>query len=188
MEGLEDLQGEELLIKLFRFVQAIPYRISKFEKTGILGESVNTSIKCGDNRHKTLLLYNLMMERNFDVDRCKVIFDWADLPIPQEILSILEKSGTRMAHEVLKLNANEHYSIYLDPTWNPELGSIGFPVTGDWDGKSPTGQVTNGDLRYFDAEGFSDEDHGIILDEDEVEEFFDALNMWLDEETGEVEN
>ncbi len=182
IEGTEDLRGEELLVKLFRFVQNIPYRVCPFDSNvGICGEAVNISLRKGDSRHKSLLLYNLLLERNFDVTRVKVIFDWKDLPVPSEILGILKKSGTKWSHDALRLNSNEYYSVYVDATWNPELRRIGFPVTGDWDGKSLTKQVSEGKLEYFDVEGFRCEDHGIFLDEDEVRGFGEALNSWLDE-------
>jgi hypothetical protein len=181
LDGIEDLRGPELLIKLFHFVQNIPYRISPFDdKFNHAGESVSIFIKKGDCRHKSLLLYNLLQEKNFDVDKVKVIFDWKDLAIPKEILGILKKSGTRWSSDALKLNINEHYPVYVDPTWNFELERAGFPVTKVWDGKGMTKQITEGELEYFDAEGFRDADHGIVLDKDEVEEFSEALNAWLD--------
>ncbi len=181
LDGIEDLRGSELLVKLFHFVQNIPYRVSFFDDSfSHGGESVSIFIKRGDCRHKSLLLYNLLQEKNFDVDKMKVIFDWKDLPIPKEILEILKKSGTRWSSDALKLNINEHYPVYVDPTWNFELSDVGFPVTKVWDGKGMTKQITEGELEYFDAEGFRDEDHGIVLDEDEVKEFGGALNVWLD--------
>ena len=103
-----------------------------------------------------------------------------DLPIPAEILGILRKSGTRWSGDVLKLNINPYYPVYVDATWNFELESLGFPVTKVWDGKGSTEQMTRGKLEYFEAEGFRDEDHGIVLDEDEVKRFGEALNSWLD--------
>ncbi len=181
LDGLEDLRGPELLVKLFHFVQNVPYRIVPFD-SGFNhgGEGVSIFIKKGDSRHKSLLLYNLLQEKNFDVDRVKVIFDWKDLPVPEEILSILKKSGTRWSSDVLKLNVNKYYPVYVDTSWNFELGEAGFPVTKVWDGKGLTKQITGGDLEYFDSEGFSDEGHGIFLDEDEVARFGEALNGWLD--------
>lgn len=182
IEGIEDLKGEKLLVWLFEFVQKIPYRISRFDsKFKSCSESVNISLEKGDCRHKSLLLYNLLLERNFDASKVVAIFDWKDLPIPEEILGILKKSGTRMVHSLLKVRINEHYSIYVDPTWNTELGRIGFPVTKRWDGKSHTAKVTNGKVEYYESEGFNERDYGVVLDEGEFSEFAEVLNMWLDE-------
>ncbi len=182
LDGIEGLEGAELLVKLFYFVQNIPYRVSAFDSSfNHGGESVSIFIKKGDCRHKSLLLYNLLLEKNFDVTRMKVIFDWKDLPIPKEILGILEKSGTRWSHNVLRLDINKYYPVYVDPTWNFELEHIGFPVTKAWDGKGLTEQVTKGKLEYFESEGFRNEDHGIFIDKDEAAEFAETLNMWLDE-------
>jgi len=181
LEKMEELKGAELLVKLFYFVQKIPYRITSFDsRVRACGESVGIGLKRGDCRHKSLLLYNLLMERNFDVDKVKVIFDWKDLPLPSEVLGILEKSGTRMSRDVLRVRVNPRYCVYVDPTWNFDMGEIGFPVTGDWEGTSPTAQASCEDLEYFNAEGFSDEDVGIVLDADEMKRFGEALNSWLD--------
>lgn len=181
LNGTENMRGKELLVRIFSFVRDIPYRVSEFDSgKNICRESVHVGIKKGDCRHKTLLLYNLLLERNFNVSRVKVIFDWADLPIPNEILGILEKTGTVWSHDAIKLNENEHYFMYIDPTWNVELGEVGFPVTKTWDGEGPTKQVTCGDLEYFDYEGFRNEDHGIFIDKDEAIQFGAALNEWLD--------
>lgn len=188
LDGVEDLRGTELLIKLFHFVQNIPYRVSDFDSEfNSRGESASIFIKKGDSRHKSLLLHNLLQERNFDVDIVKVVFDWKDLPIPADILGILENSGTRMSSDVLRLNINKYYPVYVDPSWNFELGELGFPVTKIWDGKGRTEQITCGELEYFEAEGFRDEDYGIILDADEVELFGEALNEWLDSPDAQVD-
>lgn len=184
IEGLEDLRGKELLIRSFEFVQRIPYRVSRFESNpGVCREATHIGLEKGDCRHKTLLLYNLLMERNFDVERVKVVFDWRDLPIPAEILGIL-KSGTRWSHDALKFRVNDKYSIYIDPTWNVELERLGFPVTRSWDGDSNTAQVTRGKLEYFDHERFNGAEHGVVVDKEEALEFGRALNEWLDRECG----
>ena len=182
LNGIEYLRGTELLVKLFHFVQNIPYRIAPFDSGSYAcEESVTIFMKQGDSRHKSLLLHNLLQEKNFEVEMAKVVFDWKDLPIPAEIFGILEKSGTVWSHDVLKLNVNPYYPVYIDTSWNFELGEVGFPVMKVWDGKESTKKVTEGKVEYFDADGFENEDHDIFLDDDEVAEFSEALNMWLDE-------
>jgi len=179
--GADDIEGIMLLSKLFSFVQNIPYRIVHFDDGSYAcSENVNIFIKMGDCRHKSLLLYNLLQEKNFPVEKVKVIFDWKDLPIPHEILGLLKKSGTIWSHDALKLNTNPYYPIYIDATWNSELERLGFPVTKAWDGKGSTKNVTNGKVEFFDADGFRNENHGIHIDRIEASEFGEALNAWLD--------
>jgi hypothetical protein len=135
----------------------------------------------GDCRHKSLLLYNLLMQTNFEAEKVKVIFDWKDLPIPPKILKILKKSGTRWSHDAIGIKLSKYNQSYIDPTWNPELKKLGFPITELWDGKESTKQVTNKKLEYFETENFKPEDHGIKIDKEEAHKFAEALNKWLDE-------
>jgi hypothetical protein len=48
------------------------------------------------------LLYNLLEKEGFEVKRIKVIFDWKDLPILEEILSNLEESSQIISQFLLK--------------------------------------------------------------------------------------
>ncbi len=181
MQFDKDIPKDKLLIKIFRFVQNIPYRITPFDSNKYAcKEPVTTSLKQGDCRHKSLLLHNLLLQNNFEVKKYKTIFDWKDLPIPKEILNTLQKSGTRWSHDIVGIGLNKYSISYIDPTWNSELERLGFPVTGAWDGKESTKQITREKLEYLDAENFKEKDHGIIIDKAETQEFTKTLNEWLD--------
>jgi len=170
----------ELLGQLFKKSQKILYQVCEFNPEKYhLKENVNLTMKQGDCRHKSLLLYNLLQQNTFDAEKIKVVFDWKDLPIPPEILGILKKSGTKWSHDALKVKINDNYSVNVDCTWNLELEDKGFPVTKDWDGVSHTKQVTEGKLEFYPAEDFKKQEHDIHIDKEEALEFADALNKWL---------
>ncbi len=158
------------LVKLFKKVQKIPYKVCRFDK-----EKIDENLPYGDCRHKSELLYNLLRREGFEVEKIKVIFDWKDLPIPKEILSILKKSGTVWVHDSLKVKINNKW-IKVDCTWNPELKAKGFPVTETWDGRSDTKQVTEGKLEFYDAENCKKK---IKVDKQEALKFAEELNKFL---------
>ena len=181
MEFDKTLPRDKLLVQIFRLVQKIPYKVIQFDDSGYAcKETVTTNLTEGDCRHKSKLLYNLLMQNNFEAERIKVIFDWKDLPIPPKILGILKKSGTRWSHDAIKMKLSKYYESYIDPTWNPGLKRLGFPTTEEWDGKTSTKQVTNEKLEYFPADDFKEKDHDIRIDKEEVHKFAEALNEWLE--------
>ena len=167
---VESKLKSKILMELFKKVQIIPYQVSKFVK-----EEINESIKYGDCRHKSELLFQLLNKNKFEVKRIKVIFDWKDLQLPKELLLILKKSGTIWNHDGIAVKINKEW-IKVDCTWNLELKSKGFPVTEYWDGKSDTLQVTKGKLQFYDSDKFESK---IKVDKEEAHKFADELNKWL---------
>lgn len=158
------------LIKIFKKVQKIPYKVCKFDKVNI-----NQNLKYGDCRHKSLLLKILLEKEGYEVKELKVIFDWKDLPIPEKIISILKKSPTVWPHNSLKVKMNNKW-LKVDPTWNLELENKGFPITKKWDGESDTKQVTEGKLKFYNKENFTKK---IIIDKEEAKDFAHSLNNFL---------
>jgi len=131
------------LIRLFEKVQIIPYkcRSEEFSYSGIMPPYAN----CNQKRNILRILLNNEGFESRDLD---AIFDWKDLPIPEEILKILRNSGTQQKHHLLEVKINEDY-LKIDPTWNPELGKRGFPITENWDGESNTEQITKGKIWFY---------------------------------------
>ncbi len=161
---------EDNLIKIFKRVQKIPYKVCKFEK-----EKIPQNLNYGDCRHKTLLLRQLLEKEGYEVKKIRVLFDWKDLPLPPEILSILKKSPTVWSHNSLKVKVNDKW-IKVDPTWNIKLEKKGFPVTKKWDGETDTKQITKGRLKFYDKEKFTKK---IVIDKEEARDFAEALNNFL---------
>ena len=120
------------------------------------------------------------MQTNFEAYKIKTIFDWKDLPIPKEILNILKNSTTRQPHDLIEVKLSQYNKSYIDPTWNPELEALGFPVTTEWEGKGSTKQITREPLEYFESDNFNPENHEIITDKEEYDKFAQALNKWLE--------
>ena len=167
---VENKLKSKILVELFKKVQKIPYQISKFVK-----EEINENIKRGDCRHKSELLFQLLNKNNFEAKKLKVVFNWQDLPIPEEMLSSLKKSGTVWDHDSLTVKINNEW-IKVDCTWNPELRSKGFPITEYWDGKSDTLQITKGKLQFYEADKYEKKTK---IDKEEAHKFADELNKWL---------
>ena len=158
------------LVQLFEQVQKIPYRVCKFDKN-----LINSKLPYGDCRHKSELLYNLLIKEKYEVKRLKVEFDWTDLPIPADILAILKESGTIFSHDSLSVKINNKW-VKVDCTWNPELEKKGFPITKNWNGKSDTKQVTEGKLKFFPNETYVKR---IKIVKGEALKFAEELNKYL---------
>lgn len=158
------------LIKIFEKVQKIPYRVCKFDKS-----EINEYLTRGDCRHKHYLLKQLLEKEGYKVKEVKVIFDWKNLPVPLEILSILKNSGTKWDHDSLKVLIDGNW-IKVDCTWDPGLKQKGFPITENWDGKSDTKQITEGKLEFYDLDKYK---KTIKLDKSEALKFAEKLNGWL---------
>ncbi len=164
---------ESKIITLFEKVQKIPYKVCKFNE-----EEIDENIKYGDCRHKSTLLYNLLQKEGFEVNKLGVIFDWKDLPIPDNILSILKNSGTIWTHYSLSAKIRDNW-IKVDCTWDPPLKKLGFPVTIKWNGLVDTKQVTEGKLRFYEVKDYSGDSKRIKIIKEEAYSFADALNKWI---------
>ncbi len=161
----------EKIIEIFERVQKIPYKVCQFER-----EKIDENLPFGDCRHKSELLKNLLEAEGIEVRRIKVLFDWRDLPLPEEILKVLDNSDKIWAHDLLKVKINKVW-IKIDCTWNPELQKIGFPVQNNWDGKSDTLQITKGDLKFIEESDFNK--YSIKIIHKEATRFANLLNNFL---------
>src|SRR3989338_1541877 len=162
------------IIELFEKVQKIPYKVCIFKE-----DDISKDLKYGDCRHKAHLLNILLKQEGFEVKKIKVLFDWRDLPLPKEIIEILEKSDTRWLHDSVKVKIGDEW-IKVDCTWNPELEKVGFPVTKNWNGRSDTKQVTKEKIEFFDLEEFNIKPNII---KEEAYKFADKLNEFVKEVT-----
>jgi len=175
---------DKKLINIFRKVQKIQYKVCQFDESNINGK-----IKFGDCRHKSHLLKRLLDKEGYKTKKIKVIFDWKDLPIPKKIISILNKSSTIWTHDALAVKIHGDY-IFLDPTWNPKLKKLDFPVTEKWSGLEDTKQVTEGELEFYKEDDFNSKKeeilkkHGISIDKEEVYKFAEELNKYLEGKNG----
>ena len=161
------------IIKLFEKVQKIPYKVCKFRE-----EDIDENIKYGDCRHKSTLLYNLLKNEGFNVKKLGVIFDWRDLPIPDNIFPILKNSGTIWTHYSLSAKIMDNW-IKVDCTWDPSLKRLGFPVTIKWNGLEDTEQVTEGKLKFYEVKNYVDDPQRVKVIKEEAYLFADALNKWI---------
>jgi hypothetical protein len=134
---------ETKLIESFERIQAIPYRCRA--EINMNQNRLPPYANCNQKRN---LLIQIFKSEGFEARELDAIFDWRDLPLPSEILSILKKSGTLQKHHLLEVKIGNDY-FKIDSTWNLELEELGFPVTRKWDRYSDTVQITSGDIKYF---------------------------------------
>lgn len=130
------LSSRESRIAAFHLVQRLPYKLSTWtgdpDSPFTLGQ--------GDCRHKSAATRRLMRLMGYDADAVQIPFDWADLPIPKSVLALLEE--TRGIHDAVEVVIDGQGRL-VNPTWDPALGSVGFPVLALWDGVSATPFVTS---------------------------------------------
>ena len=175
LKSIENLCLDEKIIKAFEFVQKIPYKVCKFESVDEL--IINNF---GDCRHKHLFLFEVYSKLGLKVEKIKVLFDWKDLPIPNEKLKILEKSGTIFPHNALYL-FRENKKILVDATWEPRLEKIGFPITNNWDGKSNTKNITDNKVENLSLGEYEERKKDLGLVREELLLFADEINDFLKE-------
>lgn len=163
--------------QLFSFVQSFPYEIVKYDSTpvGLL------DTERGDCRHKREFLSALFDTYGYEVRKTGVVFDWADLPIPGEILAHLKTGGTKGVHSSLEIRINGAW-VALEPSWDPGLSAAGFPVVRDWDGAFPmlsvTGKSVTSYTHPYDRDVI-EQQHGIRYVRAETDQFVEALNLHL---------
>ena len=168
----------EVAICVFELVRRIPYRLGRW--SGDPDSLFN--LGAGDCRHKAAAQRRTMSRAGLSVRPVKVLFNWADLPIPSEILSIL--SETRGFHDTVEVNVSERWML-ADATWDPPLARVGFPVMASWGGMTPTLGVTEGALQIFREGGLPADANpydyfGVRWPERaRTNEFNTALNAWM---------
>lgn len=132
-----DMGPVETRIAIFELVRRVPYKLTSWT-----GDPMSLfSLQRGDCRHKATAANQLLRKSSFRSDHRVVTFDWADLPIPPEILALL--TDTRSFHDTVYVNIDGR-QVLFDATWDPALGLAGFPVTNAWDGNTSTAAITQG--------------------------------------------
>jgi hypothetical protein len=156
----------EKIVELYKKVQKIPYYYLEERDPGLLlkknkGSCYEKHLYLGKEFEKLGILVKYLL----------IKFDWNDLPIPKEIIQ--KRDSPIGWHLALKAKIKQKW-IYVDATWDPELEAIGFPVTKKWDGKSDT------KLAVSPKEIIEFEKPPRKSKKLKNQEFFDALNEWLE--------
>lgn len=162
------------IIDLYNKVQKIPYFAFKERDPDLLFEKNK-----GSCIEKNLFLGEEFKKLGIPVKYLLIKFDWNDLPIPKEIIKKLKTDGfTNILsnwHLALKIKIDGKW-IFVDATWDPGLEKTGFPVTRNWDGKSDT-KLAVIPKRII---GLTIKPPKILFKKLGDEEFFEALNKWLE--------
>ncbi len=90
----------------------------------------------GDCRHKAAAAERLLTDGGITAKRKLVRFDWADLPVPADILAILPQ--TQGFHDTVAFELQG--KTYLFDATGYGLARSGFPGDAFWDGNSDTGR------------------------------------------------
>jgi len=122
-------------IAVFELVRRVPYRLTAW--TGDPDSLFNA--EKGDCRHKAAAGRRLLNELGFQARQIVVVFDWANLPIPPDILNLLP--DTKSFHDSVEVRVDGRW-VVMDPTWDPALKAAGFPIMTSWGGVGPTLEVT----------------------------------------------
>ena len=129
------LDARQRRIAAFHLLQRIPYKLTAWNNDP---DSL-FSLGRGDCRHKSAAIRRLMRLLGYRAELVQLPFDWADLPIPRDVLSPLTE--TRGIHDAVEVVIDGERRL-VDPTWDPPLGTVGFPVLEVWDGVSSTPFIT----------------------------------------------
>ena len=174
------LSPTETAICVFELVRRCPYQLGRW--TGDPDSLFSAGF--GDCRHKAAAQRRLLALKGVSSRHIQVLFNWADLPISAEILSILPE--TRGFHDTVELTLPGG-PILSDATWDPALAKAGFPIMPSWDGIAATSGVTDGVLTTIREGDFPGGvnlyDHfGLRWPErSKTLEFNAALNAWMQE-------
>ncbi len=176
----DGLSLPERRIAAFQIVQNIPYKLTAWKGDPnsllLLGQ--------GDCRHKSAAMLSVLRALKIEASPVKIPFNWADLPIPADIVAHLTE--TRGIHDAIEARIDNTY-VLVDPTWDPALKTVGFPVLSAWDGVSPTLPITANAsvvLRAGDVKAGTDlfAYFGIAWPQrDRTQAFNRALNVWTDQ-------
>lgn len=118
------------IVDLFEKVQKVPYYLLKHRDSENL-----FSLDKGCCAEKAIWLGNKFKHLGLRIRYYLIGFQWEDLPIPDDILDL--KGEGLGYHLAMKTEIDGNW-VWVDPTWDPALGKLGFPITEDWGGRSNT--------------------------------------------------
>ena len=184
--GLEPLQAR---IALFERVRDIPYRYpASRDPEEVLRSGFGT---CSGKHY---LLGELYRRLGLTVRHmiCSHRFNESDLPFPDAMQAMLRRDEIVDMHDYLQVEVNGEW-IDVDATWERGLRDFGFPVTENWDGRSPMMLSVVAD-EHVPVEGT---EAGRTKEEMLAKlsprqrslrkQFLDALNSWMLELAAEIE-
>lgn len=179
IERISPLDDRLRRIAVFELVRRVPYKLSSWSGDP---NSLFDGWR-GDCRHKEAACRRLLTLLGVRAVHIQILFNWADLPIPRNILTPL--TDTRGFHDTVEMTV-DGVAVIVDPTWDPPLAAAGFPLLPAWDGVSATAPITNGDLTIIRPgvipNGVSPYDHfGVRWPvRERTLEFNRAFNDWSD--------
>ena len=175
------LKSAELRRAIFELVRRVPYRLGSWNNAPMSLFQQGA----GDCRHKASAAAELMQYAGETARKTLLRFNWADLPVPGTILSLLP--DTRGFHDTVEFSLNGEMH-FMDATWDMALRSANFPVMPVWDGLSDTWQVTLGGPSAVQQVVMPVEGQDIYSanqmnwpQRDKTMVFNQALNDWMDE-------
>lgn len=148
-------------IQKFYEIRDIPYHIS------LKGESAY----CCEGKSK--LLAESLLLLGYKTFIRAGLFRWSDLKLPKSIYSI--KHNDVCTHVFLEVENLEGESIFVDPTWNPELKGAGFVIP-EWDGRGSTSLA----ISLYKIFSRKESNEQLISFKYLDNKFYDAFNKYCD--------
>src|SRR3989344_4601818 len=171
--------NRQTAVNLTLAVRDVPYSLGSDGNTeGLLSEGI------GGCARKHFYLMPRLQSLGYKVSLGVAKFDWRELPIPKNILSLLKEPVQTHLFLYFGLDKPKHG---LDVTWDKGMKSLGFPVF-DWDGFSRTGIVVTpiyGSIRKINPLILSIRSlassnlQKLLGQADKPTPFNDAFNKWL---------
>jgi len=146
-----------------------------------------------DVHENTFFLADRLKRSGFKVDLGIATFDWRELPIPSEILSLLKDPIQYHMFLYVRDARNDAPEMQLDATWDRRIKHLGFTVS-DWDGVNstpltvPIKTLWRQNYAILKARSIASSMIRQVLDVTKGNQptpFNDRFNMWLNEERSE---
>lgn len=144
----------------------------------------------GGCTRKHLFLADRLKRSGFKVDLGIATFDWRELPIPSEILSLLKNPIQYHMFLYVRDTRIDAPEMHLDATWDRRIKHLGFTVS-DWDGVNstpiavPAKRSWRQNYAVLKARSITSSIIRNLLNLNKGKEqtpFNDSFNMWLNEE------
>ncbi|MBI4973372.1 hypothetical protein HZC27_02050 [Candidatus Roizmanbacteria bacterium] len=164
--------------ELFTLVRDIPYKLAGGDPEALIRDNH------GECTRKHLFLAPRFRKLGYKVDIGLAIFDWRDLPIPSEILALLQSP---IQHHMFLYAEKDGRRSIIDATWDKKMSERGFPLI-DWQDEGNMNLAVNSNhvkivhLPILQARAFISQSiknvKGIANDPPKTP-FNDAFNDWL---------
>ena len=189
LDRVNTIEAVNYAVPIYMQVRDTPFAL------GADGGHLNALITegAGGCTRKHLFLADRLKLSGFKVDLGIATFDWRELPIPSEILSLLKEPIQYHMFLYVRDSRIDAPEMQLDATWDRRIKHLGFTVS-DWDGATstpiavPAKRLWRQNYAVLKARSITSSIIRNLLNLNKGKEqtpFNDRFNMWLNEERSE---